>query len=83
MMYISFFFSFVFGALYFGRLSFIYRHWLLYIYDIGGSWIVFVVYVYGFVFMAMCLWICVYGYGYVLMAMCMDVFLAMCMGIGS
>ena len=78
MMYISFFFSFVFGALYFGRLSCIYRHWLLYIYDIGGSWIVFAVCVYG-----LCLWLCVYGYGYVLMAMCMDVFLAMCMGIGS
>ena len=48
---------FVFGALYFGRPSCIYRHWLLYIYDIGGLWIALVVCVYGFVFMDMCLWI--------------------------
>ena len=45
MMYISFFFSFVFGALYFGRLPCIYRHGLLYIYNIDGSWMVFVVFV--------------------------------------
>jgi hypothetical protein len=59
MMYISFFFSFVFGALYFGWLSCIYGHELLCIYDIGGLWVAFVVCVYGFVFMDMCLWICV------------------------
>jgi hypothetical protein len=87
MMYISFFFSFVFGALYFGRLPCIYKHGLLYIYDIDGSWMVFVVFVYGF--MDLCLWIGVYGYvygcisGYVCGCVSGYVFMTMCLGIGS
>jgi hypothetical protein len=60
-------FSFASGALYFGWPSCIYMGCTdigYCIYDIYGLWTVFVVRVYGLVFMAMCLWICVYGYVY-------------------
>jgi hypothetical protein len=47
----------------------IYRHC---IYDID-VWTVFMVCVYGFVFVGMCLWMCLW--------ICMDLFLVMCMGL--
>jgi putative effector of murein hydrolase len=58
MMYISFFlFLFLGPCILIGYLVFTDIDYC--IYDIGGLWITFVVCVYGFVFMDMCLWICV------------------------